>query len=144
MNACGLCTEWRWQVFDVIIEDVSLPVDMLVLPVSDFDVVLGMNCLNQYRVVIDCFHVSLSFEMDGATVIHELTRSRPTHMSTYELWEKPMLATIRVEDKELTVVMVPVVREYQDVFSEELLGLPPVREIEFSIDLEPGVRPISK
>ena len=55
-----------------------------------------------------------------------------------------MLAAIRVKDKELTVVMVPVVREYQDVFPEELPGLPLVREIEFRIDLEPGVGPISK
>ena len=55
-----------------------------------------------------------------------------------------MLAAIRVEDKELTVVMVPVVKEYQDVFPKELPGLPPVREIEFRIDLEPEVKSISK
>ena len=94
--------------------------------------------------MIDCFHVSLSFEVNGATVTHEFTRPRPAHMPTYELWQKPMLAAIRVEDKEMIVVMVPVVREYQDVFPKELPGLPPVREIEFRIDLESGVRPISK
>ena len=55
-----------------------------------------------------------------------------------------MLAAIRVEYKELTVVTVSVVREYQDVLPKELLGLPLVREIEFGIDLEPGVRIISK
>ena len=35
-------------------------------------------------------------------------------------------------------------REFTDVFPEELPGLPPQRDIEFTIDLEPGTAPISK
>ena len=31
-----------------------------------------------------------------------------------------------------------------DVFPDELPGLPPLREVEFSIDLVPGASPISK
>jgi hypothetical protein len=34
--------------------------------------------------------------------------------------------------------------EYLDVFLEELLGLPPDRDVEFSIDLLRGTAPISK
>jgi hypothetical protein len=37
-----------------------------------------------------------------------------------------------------------VVCEYLDVFSEELLGMPPDRDIEFSIKLLHGTAPISK
>lgn len=37
-----------------------------------------------------------------------------------------------------------VVKEFPDVFSEELLGLPPQREIEFVIELIPDSGPISK
>ncbi|GKG49404.1 hypothetical protein Tco_0515856, partial [Tanacetum coccineum] len=37
-----------------------------------------------------------------------------------------------------------VVREFADVFPDELLGLPPAREIEFGIKLIPGAEPISK
>nr|GFC28974.1 putative reverse transcriptase domain, aspartic peptidase domain protein [Tanacetum cinerariifolium] len=37
-----------------------------------------------------------------------------------------------------------VVREFADVFPDELPGLPPAREIEFGIELIPGVEPISK
>jgi len=39
---------------------------------------------------------------------------------------------------------IPIVREFPDVFPEDLSGLPPDREIEFSIDLLPGSSPISK
>ena len=39
---------------------------------------------------------------------------------------------------------IPVVRDYPEVFPEELPGLPPIREIEFGIDLIPGSHPLSK
>jgi hypothetical protein len=37
-----------------------------------------------------------------------------------------------------------VVRDFPDVFPEELPGMPPDREVEFVIDLLPGTTPISK
>ena len=43
---------------------------------------------------------------------------------------------VRLED-------VPVVREFLDVFPDDLPGLPLERETEFSIDLVPGIAPIS-
>jgi hypothetical protein len=39
---------------------------------------------------------------------------------------------------------VVVVREYPDVFPEELPGIPPDRDIEFLIELLPGTGPIAK
>jgi hypothetical protein len=38
---------------------------------------------------------------------------------------------------------IPIVKEFQDVFSNELPGLPPGREVEVSIDVFPGTKPIS-
>ena len=38
----------------------------------------------------------------------------------------------------------PVVCEYADVFPDELPGMPPDRDIEFAIELQPGTTPISK
>jgi hypothetical protein len=39
---------------------------------------------------------------------------------------------------------VPVDSEFPDVFPEELLGMPPDRDIEFVIELMPGTKPIYK
>ena len=36
------------------------------------------------------------------------------------------------------------VRDFPEVFTEELLGMPPNRDIEFLIELFPGTGPISK
>ena len=45
-------------------------------------------------------------------------------MATIKLWERPILIAILVEGKELTVEMVPVVREHLGVFPKELPRLP--------------------
>ena len=45
---------------------------------------------------------------------------------------------------QISVSDVPAVREFVDVFPEELPGIPPERKVEFRIDLVPGAGPISK
>ena len=49
---------------------------------------------------------------------------------------------MEVEEKEGTSI-IPVVHEFEDVFPDEVPGLPPSREVEFSIDLVPGTGPMS-
>ncbi|GJW54529.1 reverse transcriptase domain-containing protein [Tanacetum coccineum] len=39
---------------------------------------------------------------------------------------------------------IPVVKEFPDVFPEDLHGIPPVRQVEFQIDLIPGAAPIAR
>ncbi|GJX54346.1 retrotransposon protein, putative, ty3-gypsy subclass [Tanacetum coccineum] len=39
---------------------------------------------------------------------------------------------------------IPVVKEFLDVFPEDLPGLPPVRQVEFQIDLIPGAAPVAR
>ena len=63
-------------------------------------------------------------------------------MLTMELWEKPMLMAISAN--KVIVAMVLVMKEFPDVFLNDLPGLPPNREIEFEIDILPGIAPISK
>ena len=50
---------------------------------------------------------------------------------------------VEPEYPEISLEEVPIVREYLDVFPEDLPGLPPDREIEFEIELAPGTEPIS-
>jgi len=44
----------------------------------------------------------------------------------------------------IEVENIPVVREFLDVFPEDLPGLPPDRDVQFSIELKPGTAPISR
>ena len=47
-------------------------------------------------------------------------------------------------DKDVKLDDIPIVRYYPDVFSEELPGLPPKREVEFTIKLVLGTTSVSK
>jgi hypothetical protein len=49
-----------------------------------------------------------------------------------------------VEDDKPSLEDHPTLREYRDVFLEEVPGLPPRRDIDFSIELAPGVVPVSR
>ncbi|RVW14025.1 Transposon Ty3-I Gag-Pol polyprotein [Vitis vinifera] len=100
----------------------EMPVDLVLLDLQDFDVILGMDWLASYHASVDCFEkrvtlvflVSLSLALKGS------------------MWTDHCLEDI------------PIVREYPDVFLEDLSGLPPEREVEFTIDLVPGTSPMSK
>jgi hypothetical protein len=49
-----------------------------------------------------------------------------------------------VEDEKTNLEDHPILREYKDVFPEELLGLPSRRDIDFSIELTLGAVPASR
>jgi hypothetical protein len=49
-----------------------------------------------------------------------------------------------VEDDKPNLEDHPILREYKDVFPEEVPGLPPRRDIKFSIELAPGAVPMSR
>ncbi|XP_024026718.1 uncharacterized protein LOC112093117 [Morus notabilis] len=93
----------------------KLKADLIILPMNQFDVVLGMDWLSRYGVIVDChrMRVTLTTDSEGESGV------------TGENVE------------------VPVVDEYADVFPDELPGLPPDREIEFYIDLLPETASIS-
>ncbi|RVW72772.1 Transposon Tf2-12 polyprotein [Vitis vinifera] len=55
-----------------------------------------------------------------------------------------VLASVMSNESDLKLEDIPIVREYPDVFPEDLSGLPPEREVEFTIDLVPGTGPMSK
>ena len=54
------------------------------------------------------------------------------------------LVSLTLEDEERSDLDLPrVVCEYVDVFPNELPGLPPHRDVDFGIELHPGISPIS-
>ena len=65
--------------------------------------------------------------------------SMDIHLSQHEI---PTTVIYHLEGKILEVI--PVVCEYPDVFPEDLPGMPPDRDIEFVIELQPGTAPISR
>nr|GEU38321.1 putative reverse transcriptase domain-containing protein [Tanacetum cinerariifolium] len=90
-----------------------------------FDIVVGMDWFSKYHARIICDEKVIHIPIDGETLI---IRAQVMEMKS--------------EDKRLEDI--PVVIEFPDVFPEDLPGLPPVRQVEFQIDLIPGVAPVAR
>lgn len=127
-------------------------IDLLPLGLEEIDAILGMNFLSRYHAMMDCFNKKVVFKKPGEAKVVFRGRSLLTCLIS-AMKAKRMLSKGReaflayvIEEKlvKLKVEDVPLFCEYVDVFSEELLGLPPDREMEFTIDLIPGTTPISQ
>jgi hypothetical protein len=90
-----------------------------------------MDCLTKYRGTIACAERTV-------IVTNHLGITVTCHIQSSVL--EPTLHTLKVESPE----QIPVVKEYPDVFPEELPSLPPNRDIEFAIDLALATAPIVK
>ncbi|XP_039117955.1 uncharacterized protein LOC120253788 [Dioscorea cayenensis subsp. rotundata] len=137
----------------VLINGVVLKADLIPLEIKDFDAILGMDWLDRHHASIDCFKKEVTFPVSSgpAVVLKGVRRTLPSclisSMEARRLLGKgcPMILAHVVDTrvKEPALEEMPVVSEFQDVFPEDLPGLPPDREMEFAIDLLPGTAPIS-
>ncbi|XP_022845299.1 uncharacterized protein LOC111368295 [Olea europaea var. sylvestris] len=108
-----------------------MKIDLVVLDMKDFDVILGMDCLLENHAAIRCFENDVMFQRLDEEKFHFFgTRVKPL----------PQL----ISTKELSIVKVPVVRDFSNVLPKDLPGMPPNREVGFTIDLVPVAVPISK
>ncbi|KAL8124891.1 hypothetical protein AgCh_012526 [Apium graveolens] len=127
-------------------------VDLIPFELGDFDVILGMDWLSLYKANIDYKKKRVvMYTPDNKRIIYQGQRQDKKFLSVMQakrlLWQgcEAYLAHVMDTKKETpTLHEIPIVREFPDIFLEELPGLPPDREIEFSIDLIPRAKPVSK
>ncbi|KAI3704139.1 hypothetical protein L1987_74353 [Smallanthus sonchifolius] len=51
---------------------------------------------------------------------------------------------VQKDVKEKSIQDIPIIRDFPEVFPKDLSGLPPVRQVEFRIDLMPGANPVAR
>jgi hypothetical protein len=119
------------------IRRVDFVTNLIVLESKGIDIILGMDWLSKHKVLIDCTKKSVKLTIpDGKEL---------------EFLAEPIVNAKGVANREKVDQLdasqgseVPVVSEFPDVYPEELLGMPPDRDIEFVIELMPGTAPIHK
>nr|GEY32436.1 putative reverse transcriptase domain-containing protein [Tanacetum cinerariifolium] len=127
----------------------AFPLDM-----CEFDLIMGMDWLTEHHGKIDCHSYRVIFgDIHAPEYAYHgfLTRKPMQIISALQartlLYHgcEGFLATIHDMTSEIpTIHNQPIVSEFPDVFLDELPGIPPVREVEFNIELIPGAEPISK
>ncbi|XVF50587.1 hypothetical protein PTKIN_Ptkin04bG0113500 [Pterospermum kingtungense] len=138
----------------VKIGDYELLMDFIPMLLQDFDAIVGMDGLSRYHAIVDCYNKTVVFEPSGKSkFIFQRERCfLPScvisAISAKNFLQKGCQAYLAyvVDTKMLepTLENIPVVCEYPDVFPAELPGLPPNREIEFTIELNTGTTLISQ
>jgi hypothetical protein len=105
----------------------------IILEASSIDLILGMSWLRKTKAIIHYGRgtVELTSHKEEKFDI-EITVTTSTRHATFFI------------DVEFVGNNIHEVRDFPDVFLEELPGMPPDREVEFVIDLLPGTAPIYK
>nr|GEW68527.1 putative reverse transcriptase domain-containing protein [Tanacetum cinerariifolium] len=109
-------------------------IDLIPFGHGSFDVIIGMDWLSKLRAKIVCFEKIVQISLPNGDIL-KVHGERPEG-------NLKQLKTMKVNESKLEDI--PVVREFPDVFPEDLLGLPPSREIEFRVDLIHGAMPVAK
>ncbi|XP_058202911.1 uncharacterized protein LOC131317372 [Rhododendron vialii] len=134
---------------ELVICDRRFVLDCILLEMSGFDLILGMDWLSTFQATIDCFKRRVRiFPLEGSCFQFFGEHREPLEPYLCGSREREsiysLLASLTLDEDLSTRGELPlVVCKFPDVFPEELPGLPPEREIEFVIDLLPGTAPIS-
>ncbi|GJQ89634.1 putative reverse transcriptase domain-containing protein [Tanacetum coccineum] len=136
-------------------------IDLMPVELGSFDTIIGMDWLVKYQAIIVCAEKIVRIPWGNETLtVHgdESNRGNEArlHIISYTKTHEYMLkgcpvflanvTTKETEDKseKKRLEDIPIVRDFPNVFPEDLPGLPPTRQVEFQIDLIPGVAPVAR
>ena len=132
----------------------TLQADLTVLDMRDFDAILGMDWLTAHSAVVNCKKRSVEFGRGKSEPIVFRGRKLGASMTQISALQTKHLIAAGCEYFLVSIVdtdaqtpeisSVPVVSEFADVFPEDLPGLPPERDVEFCIELQPGTTPVAR
>jgi hypothetical protein len=117
----------------VTLAERNFPTNMIVLKGRDIDIILGMNWLAQHKAILntDLRTIRLSYGQEEVLLSIPVAIPAKPCGRVYE--------AIIPEIQDISVVC-----EFSDVFPEDLSRLPPERDVEFVIELKPGMAPVSR
>nr|GEY55610.1 putative reverse transcriptase domain-containing protein [Tanacetum cinerariifolium] len=109
-------------------------IDLLPTRLQSFDVNVRMDWLSYHRAVIVCYENIVRIPLPNGEIL-EIHGERP---------EKDPKSLSCIKADEVRIDDIRTVCDFPEVFLDDLIGLPSVREIEFRIDLIPGALPVVK
>ncbi|GKA67930.1 putative reverse transcriptase domain-containing protein [Tanacetum coccineum] len=135
-------------------------IDLMPVDLGSFDVIIGMDWLAKNHAMIVCDEKIVRIPYSNEILIvqgDKMDKKKSTLniiscVKAQKYIEKGcqlFLAQVTVkedkdESKEKRLEDVPTVRDFPEVFPEDLPGLPPVRQVEFQIDLNPDAAPVAR
>eukprot|EP00253_Pinus_taeda_P009990 PITA_09990 len=139
-----------------IIADQPVTTDLNILPLGSYDILIGMDWLEKHWSLVDCKTKVIYYrdqqgnrkEMQGIKqpvqvrpiTANQLIKCIRKRCQVYAI----QVGYVNSNDKSISLNSIPIIQEFTDVFPEEIPGLPPRRNIDFTIELIPGAAPVSR
>ncbi|XP_074356083.1 uncharacterized protein LOC141695762 [Apium graveolens] len=131
---------------DIVIEGQHFSADLIPFKLGEFYIILGIDWLANHDAQIECRNKKVKLRTkNGAEVIFKGKRQDNNFLTIIQTRRllrqgcEAYLAHVKdVEKESFNIEDIPVVKEFPDIFPDELPELPPDREIEFTVDLAPG------
>ncbi|GKE80992.1 putative reverse transcriptase domain-containing protein, partial [Tanacetum coccineum] len=137
------------------------PFDIYLIPVElgSFDVIIGMDWLAKYHALIVCDEKVVRIPYEDEVLIirgHDYGNGSKLNIISCTKTQKyiqkgcqvylAQVTSKKAEDKleEKRLEDVPIIREFPEVFLDNLPGLPPARQVEFQINLFLGDAPVAR
>ncbi|GJS11794.1 putative reverse transcriptase domain-containing protein [Tanacetum coccineum] len=138
-----------------------LNIDLMPVELGSFDVIIGMDWFVKYHALIVCDEKIVRIPFGNEILIVRGDRSINGHESQLNIisctkTQKYLLKGFHVflahvtakkaenKSEEKRLKDVPIVRDFPEVFLEDLSGIPPTRKVEFQIDLIPSAAPVAR
>ncbi|GKB30202.1 putative reverse transcriptase domain-containing protein, partial [Tanacetum coccineum] len=109
-------------------------IDLIPLGHGSFNVIVGMDWLSDHKAEIVCHNKVVRVPLESGKILHVQGERTPVIAKA--------LSNVKVDEPKLSDISV--VRDFVEVFPEDLLRLPPQRQVEFRIDLVPGAMLVAK
>ncbi|XP_052736620.1 uncharacterized protein LOC128197836 [Vigna angularis] len=138
-NVCSRCS--------IEVEGRRFIVNLICLPLQGLEVILGMDWLAANRILLDCGGKKLIFPKEDedlslslGALKQDIFEGASCFLIMFHEDGTPNVNFSALVNQSVDLL---VVNDFMDVFPEEVPGLPPPREVEFSIDLVSGAGPVS-
>ncbi|XP_021979167.1 uncharacterized protein LOC110875277 [Helianthus annuus] len=135
------------------IEDEEFAIDLIPMILGEFKVIVGMDWMSQNHAEIKCETKTILLQTpSGRRLNVQGERKMEAKLCTLVQATKYVLNgsraylayVVNTQQGSPKLEDVEIVNEFSDIFPEELPGLPPEREVEFNIELNPGAKPVAK
>ncbi|XP_073153743.1 uncharacterized protein [Henckelia pumila] len=149
------CNDPLFRGLEIELQGHSIWADLVVLSLTGFDLILGMDWLAVNRASIDFRRRTVSVKPSNGNpfTFYASQSSSVSQLISFVCTRKLLrrgfqgfLASVVTasEPSSRSLSEIDIVCDYSDVFPKDVAGIPPAREVEFSIELMPDTVPISK
>ena len=138
----------------IVIQTREFLADLITLPFREFDLILGMDWLSKHRAIVDCGQKTVvlrCFDQTevivqgiGSSVMSNVISTMQARKFMRKECETFLAVILDSKRGQVNVEKIPVVREFPNVFPEELPGIPLEREVDLAIEIVPGTVPMSR